>query len=208
MSFCNNTHGWITAYSEPYSYLYHTIDGGTSWSFQGFIPIESPTIQFINQHEGWAAGVYPPRIAYTNDGGENWTIQLDNTNGFLYDIYINPNYKGWAVGDNAMILHTENGGGVIIGTKENNIIADNFGIEIYPNPFSNSLKVRPSRPVLGIVILKLLDSKGTEIFSKEFKSGINQDQEIQVQKFNLSKGTYFYILETEHFKKSGKLIHR
>ncbi len=75
-------------------------------------------IQFLDEKTGWVAGVrlMPTKksqaslIQKTIDGAKTWVIQETGTEDILEDIFFIDASTGWAVGDNGVILHTNNGG--------------------------------------------------------------------------------------------------
>ena len=207
MSFVDNHNGWLTAYSEPYTRLYHTTDGGENWSIQSYINVENALVYFINEHEGWAAGMDTDAVAYTNDGGETWVTQFDDYFGYFYDMQVTEDYKGWVVGDGAVIFHTQNGGGVVVEEKEKTLPKQEAIVEFYPNPFSSTFSLSPKYPIKENVTLHWLDGEGKMIFSQEFPSGILNEEKIHIQNLHLQTGVVFYILQSKSFLQSGKLIH-
>lgn len=76
----------------------------------------------------------------------------------------------------------------------------------YPNPFNKNTTIQFSIPQTGFVKLKLFDVNGREI--RVLVNGI-QEKGIHVVEFNsggLSKGTYYYKMETTDFSATKKLI--
>src|SRR5690606_6102747 len=62
---------------------------------------------------GHFAGNY---LAYTSDGGENWTEMSVPTDNLLNSIAFKDSLTGFAVGDNGIVVKTTNGGNTWIQT--------------------------------------------------------------------------------------------
>lgn len=110
-SFVDENDGWITGHSvQPFqSYVYHTPDGGGSWSLQylDYSPgVPDEDIYFTDRDYGWFCNYYG--IHHTTNGGQNWPCQL-HERGFCHLEFVDRNC-GWAVGAGGKIKHTTNGG--------------------------------------------------------------------------------------------------
>ncbi len=98
--------------------IYQTLDGGKQWN-----PIRNATlagavvdvnrIYFINENKGWMLGETHEGeegrtvLLSTDDGGKLWqNFEMPNVTSF----YFVDNKKGWAVGRNATMLKTSDGG--------------------------------------------------------------------------------------------------
>ena len=113
--------------------IIHTTDGGQTWSAQDSAVNTIAMLSFTDSLHGWAAVnsltlgtvIIPPSpqpqpsltfaapcaIMNTTDGGAHWTTQFGPlSSGVLRAIYMENAMQGWAVGDDALILHTTNGG--------------------------------------------------------------------------------------------------
>ncbi len=74
-------------------------------------------VEFVNDSTGWAVGGSTVDLSgnstgvilHTNDGGENWEVQLNLANQLTSVDFISES-EGWAVGRNGTIRHTANGG--------------------------------------------------------------------------------------------------
>jgi len=94
----------------------------TQWVLvrEGDLQTDFFNVCFFDDHLGWAVGFAGPgvRIAYTKDGGKNWTGQSSGIFHELYDIVFISKSEGWAVGgtgglpgvSGSIILHTDDGG--------------------------------------------------------------------------------------------------
>ncbi len=98
--------------------IYQTLDGGKQWN-----PIRNATlagavvdvnrIYFVNENKGWMLGETHAGeegrtvLLSTDDGGKIWqNFEMPNVTSF----YFVDNKKGWAVGRNATMLKTSDGG--------------------------------------------------------------------------------------------------
>ena len=128
--FIDKIHGWIITSSNPDDIdnpgnIFHTSDGGQTWSNQLKTNRALFGIHFIDIKTGWVVG--DKRAIYTtSDGGKNW---IDITQGSnirhkeeygqpehlgneplhtftLYNVDFSDKENGWIVGDLGVILHT------------------------------------------------------------------------------------------------------
>ena len=65
-------------------------------------------IFFADSKKGWAVGFGP--IIRTEDGGQTWMVQNNDTGTVLWGIYFDSPTRGWAVGANGVIIQSEDGG--------------------------------------------------------------------------------------------------
>lgn len=108
--------GW--AVMSP-GYVYKTLDGGMSWTFQ-FPDIWSSSlvrdIFFPAPDLGWAVGISytvpVPKsfILHTSDGGESWEPQEDNSWGGFNGVHFTDPQHSCAVGNTGSITCTPDGG--------------------------------------------------------------------------------------------------
>ncbi len=123
--FRNNDNGYLVAGRV----MFKTVDGGKSW--QEFVPLESRnfnggtpeflSIRFTGKKDGFIIGsilkefgddvrVVDSLVLKTSDGGESWRRITVPFTKEIYNLdFINDDY-GWIVGDDGMILATQNGG--------------------------------------------------------------------------------------------------
>lgn len=107
--FLNENEGWVVGGDdrtfEPC--ILHTTDGGENWERQNLSAgYYLRAVHFIGR-EGWASGMFGT-ILYTPDG-RNWTRQLTQASGTLFDIEFLDNQIGIAVGTD-FALWTRDGG--------------------------------------------------------------------------------------------------
>src|SRR5574341_59946 len=125
VGFMDTLEGWVGTVFDPSQVLYHTTDGGGSWSLVTNIPVPKPQgicgISVVNDSVMYASGRFfgPPRVIKTTDRGANWTsFDLSAYAGALVDCYFFSPDSGFVVGsDNGdysngytRILFTADGG--------------------------------------------------------------------------------------------------
>lgn len=87
--------------------LLRTTNGGINWSFINSTPLSGFFgADFVDAQRGWAVGY---DIVKTVDGGLNWTL-LSSPSATLRAVSFADELRGWAVGDNGLILATVDGG--------------------------------------------------------------------------------------------------
>ena len=87
VSFINKNIGWISLY-DSYGQIYHTINGGETWSYQTSTSFDYlNSIMFIDSLNGWSVGT-DGKILGTSNGGINWNSLLSNTTNELYDVFL------------------------------------------------------------------------------------------------------------------------
>jgi photosystem II stability/assembly factor-like uncharacterized protein len=107
-SFVSPLRGWVSTWGGVYA----TTDGGASWARQDTVHVVS--VAFADSLRGCAvAGGYGnPDLAWaewTDDGGATWTHQTLGGHG-LWDVGLNPDGTGHAVGRSGRILSTSDAG--------------------------------------------------------------------------------------------------
>ncbi|OGJ89581.1 MAG: hypothetical protein A2487_15185 [Candidatus Raymondbacteria bacterium RifOxyC12_full_50_8] len=131
IDFIDSLNGWTCG---SFGTIYHTSDGGATWLQQAYTGLNFQRkhgywyygIDFTDQNNGTVAGE-DSLVATTSDGGNTWTYQkgpqmLVNTDvapqpyeeGKLYNffrgVFFINQQTGWAVGDNACLMKTTDGG--------------------------------------------------------------------------------------------------
>jgi len=129
INFVDANNGWIIVTNEsgnvPESVLFHTSDGGQSWTVKESGKNEAYMgMYFVSPTEGWITELNIQQkgltaelwsmIYHTTDGGNTLTIQEKEKDGFFGNVqFINPN-EGWVIGYNSFmipsIFHTIDGG--------------------------------------------------------------------------------------------------
>jgi photosystem II stability/assembly factor-like uncharacterized protein len=130
--------GWIGAES---GYIYKTIDGGENWnlSYSGMTYYGIESIYFSNDMEGWAIGLHGRYIAYSDDGGDSWSEQIDPVQHGLLTMYFFDDTHAWIGGDFGSILFSNNGG--LVNVPRNRDYIDKNEIQLFPNPVTTQLTI-------------------------------------------------------------------
>ncbi|MFZ1460069.1 MAG: YCF48-related protein [Ignavibacteria bacterium] len=198
--FIDHSTGWITAGGNR---IYKTTDG-INWflNYAGQNDANGfNSIYFTDANTGWGAGYQygePQAIKKTTNGGQNWVDQIvDAGTVFNSIVFTSPN-TGWAVGDDGVILKTDN----LVGLNEvNNILPDNYYLkQNFPNPFNPVTHLEFGIPLVsrsgeyGFVSLKVFDVLGKEVavLVNEQLSPGNYVKEFDGS--NYPSGVYFYSL--------------
>jgi photosystem II stability/assembly factor-like uncharacterized protein len=98
-------------------------------------------VYFYDQQHGWIAGGYFDednvylKLFKTNDTGENWQ-DIPNFNHEISDMFFEDSLHSRAVGDNGLVLRTENGA-TWVNQNTGQFYPDKFSLsQNYPNPFN------------------------------------------------------------------------
>lgn len=96
IDFVDPQNGWVITYNfQNLYYIYHSTDGGHSWSGQSLPDLAREKLKggilyalsFVNDRNGWAIGSYGV-IVNTKDEGETW--QLEESNVGIDPVYKEP----------------------------------------------------------------------------------------------------------------------
>jgi photosystem II stability/assembly factor-like uncharacterized protein len=102
LSFINSDTGWVAG-----SNILKTTDGGTTWVEQLDIePNYFTTVQFVNDHTGWASSENAGVIYKTTNGGDSWFQQ--SVTGLTKTFFIDT-LTGWLISGHD-IYYTSDGG--------------------------------------------------------------------------------------------------
>jgi len=210
--FTDTENGWAvgnTSYSSQSQFpnLLRTGNGGAQWdsvlyngSYYSDYSLES--VCFINTNTGWVVGGYQdfsdmhnPQsiILHTQDGGDSWTEQAAGTELRLNSVCFVNAEEGWIAADGGIILHTDNGGIVLIpnGQKPQSTIY----LHSYPNPFFISTTIEFELRQPGKAEIKIYNQTGQIV--EEF---VNEKSQTGINKFfwqadGQSPGIYFIRLQ-------------
>jgi hypothetical protein len=97
-----------------------------------------------------------------------------------------------------------------VGIRKISSIVDGYKLEQnYPNPFNPTTKINFSIPKKEIVSLKLYDILGNEVAGLINGTAMTQGSysyEFNASDFNVSSGVIYYVLKTENFMSTKKMI--
>jgi photosystem II stability/assembly factor-like uncharacterized protein len=118
--FSDSLTGWAAAVKYPSNdtgFVFHTTNGGLSWSTQFQSPSRFYTIEFLDNNTGYLGGGNgPARLFKTTDAGNNW-INISTSMvglGTLEDMFFINTETGWVCDANSFggLAKTTNGGTV------------------------------------------------------------------------------------------------
>jgi photosystem II stability/assembly factor-like uncharacterized protein len=149
--------------------ILHSSNGGFDWAPQvvgtaaALRDMEFSTNNTSRIYAAGDAGV----ILKTTDGGTTWGFQQSGTTEILHGVffYLDDN-RGWAVGENATILRTNDAGGpIILGVtpEETPGVVPELRMAAYPNPFQSRATFVFDLQRPGRIVLDLFDPAGRRI---------------------------------------------
>ncbi|HET9644974.1 MAG TPA: YCF48-related protein [Burkholderiaceae bacterium] len=106
LHFIDEQRGWLVSMTGS---IYHSEDGGQTWSEQARLPYRWTTVRFANSQVGVALG-NDGIIARTTDGGATWTLKYSGTPQELRRMVFSNESTGWAVGTSGAVLKTTDAG--------------------------------------------------------------------------------------------------
>ncbi|MGH2574296.1 MAG: YCF48-related protein [Ignavibacteria bacterium] len=190
-----------------------TTNNGTNWHYNTIgIFGKGEAISFRTRAEGWIATGFSSRFAFTVDSCRTWNEIFAPDTSSIYDIVFTDPYHGWAVGFNGVILKYNT---AVIGIENGNMNLPSEYIlhQNYPNPFNASSKFKfavgiPSGQIsrlsdVKLVVYDILGSEVTILVNEKLEPGT---YEIVFDGTNYPSGVYFYVLETDGFKQSRKMV--
>lgn len=97
-----------------------------------------------------------------------------------------------------------------VGIRQISSIVEGYKLEQnYPNPFNPTTKINFSLPKKENVSLKVYDILGNEIANLINNESISQGSysyEFNASDFNISSAVYYYVLKTENFTSTKKMM--
>jgi len=192
--------GWIAGGSNV---VYKTTNYGESWDSLTKIPMGPQQglrcIEFSSTHIGYAGGD-SGKMFKTIDGGNTWWHQLATQfgPGPFGSLYAYNDSVVWATGGAAgrYIIHTTNGGGLLLEVEEN--ISEDpesyYIFQNYPNPFNPKTIISFQLAVNSYVVLKVYDVKGNKVTDLVDERKNAGRYEVIFEGTNLASGVYFYEL--------------
>ena len=202
--FINQNTGWSVGFNGT---VLKTTNSGLNWNFQTIGNYRLTSVFFANQNIGWISGLNSAGLIYiTSNGGANWFIQYSG--GFdLYSVHFINQNTAWAAGYGGHILRTTNGGGIVGIQNISSEIPNQYYIsQNYPNPFNPTTKIRFALPKNSFVKIAVYDAIGREtttLVNEQHKQGT---YEVDFDGTNFASGIYFYVMKTESFIDSKKMV--
>jgi photosystem II stability/assembly factor-like uncharacterized protein len=181
-------------------YIYRTIDGGLNWVRDTFFNFGAEMF-FLNRRIGYGCSG-AGRIEATFDSGKSWQLQPTGILNGLTGIVFADTARGWCVGYNGIILHTENGGQSWVKQQ----IPQPLEVRATPEPFTSKTTLSYSIPKAAKVDVKLYDMLGKEVYHIT-SDGIQSEglHSIEISGEHLPGGVYYFILTAGSFNGMGKV---
>lgn len=135
-------------------------------------------VHFTDENNGWAVGTQG-QIAYSSDGGNDWTPLEHNLSDALLTgvLFTSPDH-GYIIGGEKTILKY----GSVSAISE----AGRPAVQVYPNPVSDKLRIKNDEKRM-IERVEILDLFGKTLFSGEYMSS---QGEINLDVGDLARGIY------------------
>lgn len=187
-------------------YIYYSTDFGANWNYHKF-PNSLYSIHFASPLTGYASSYY--NIMYkTTDGGITWFATYCINNNISYGIHFIDNNTGYASSRYGQIIKTTTGGGVLINVEpQSYIVPHKFTLyQNYPNPFNPVTKIKFDIPNAINASLKIYDILGREVSVVVNDFLIPGTYEFDFNGSSLSSGVYFYVLSSDDFYESKKMV--
>mgnify|MGYP006291818911 CR=1 FL=1 len=202
----DNRQGWLVYRASNASLIYKTEDGGENWTrLSTFFDHYFTSIYFIDRLRGFVSNDgYNGGIFYTEDGGITWE-DIPATNDLRFHcLDFGDEENGWAVGRNAVIMHTDNGGIVGIDNQE---LPEEVDVEliVYPNPADDLIHCKLNFEKSSQVNMALFNAQGTLIWQIPVKE-CGGDEDIPVNTAKLKSGIYFLRLQTNNKSITRKIL--
>ena len=119
---------------------------------------------------------------------------------YYYRVKYRDHNVKWSVWSNVTSFN------VLVNVDEENIVADYFLAQNFPNPFNPSTQVEFGLKERGLVSLKIYDVLGKlvkEILNRELSAG---NYTVTINASDLPSGVYFYNLKSENFVQTKKML--
>ncbi|RPI17459.1 MAG: T9SS C-terminal target domain-containing protein [Ignavibacteriae bacterium] len=199
--------GFAAGGNNDIAHIYWTANWGATWSL-----VYSANIGHIKGLHYYGAfgsfAVGHSGSILRNTGSESpWTLQNSGVMSQLNAISVLNSNENiiYAVGDNGIMLKTDNGG---IGIQKiSTEIPNKFSLsQNYPNPFNPKTIINFQLPMSNYVKLYIYDALGREIgtlVNEQLKAGTYQ---VDWQADSYASGVYYYKLITDGFSETKKMI--
>ena len=193
-----------------------TTNAGLNWTNNFYLSLGFTfySLEFVNNTTGYIAGSNG-MIYRSTSNGVNWDSTVTLTDETLYSVEMLDENTGWVVGGYGTILKTTNGGGPgfpigIIQTSQS--VPEQFSLgQNYPNPFNPATKINfevksKGRGEKAKMILTVYDVTGRVtilLLNSELLPG---SYEVDFDGSNLPSGVYYYMLRTEGYRETRKMV--
>lgn len=213
IKFINEQTGWACGGGTEgnRAKILKTTNGGQSWTVQTFMnanmfnSMSWPIYYSTNFSTYWGYICGENGLVYVSyDLGDTWIQQITPNLNNLYGIYFTDPKVGWAVGNNADVISTSNGGVLVhnISTQ----VPDAYKVyQNYPNPFNPTTTIKFDILKSSYVKLQVFDQTGRmveELVDESLKPGsysVNWDAKSR------PSGIYYYRISTPEFTKTMKM---
>jgi photosystem II stability/assembly factor-like uncharacterized protein len=163
--FSDPQHGWAVNYFE----YYKTTDGGLNWDKIGNNLFGMYSISCSDPKHIYIAGEYGC-IQTSLDGGLTWMYPQNLTANLLQSIIALDSSNIYTFGIDAVILHTNKDGEILVGTKDINPIVNTNTLQsiVFPNPASNTINLSISLEYPEVVEIDIFDLLGINIYHRNY----------------------------------------
>ena len=209
--FSDEQRGWIAGgYSDDdnrYLILLKTNDGGETWQKIAGFDYDISDMYFKDNLHGWAIGsdISSSGIIYTEDGGYNWTFQIEGLNASLEALYFKDGF-GWAVGGKGMILRTYDGT-TWVNQNSGKKYPDKFTLsQNYPNPFNPKTVISWQLAVgsdVDLSIYNVLGQKVATLVHSKQKAGFYS---VEWDASGFASGVYYYQVTAGEWQDVKKMV--
>jgi len=217
--FFDQQHGWIIAgyfNSQDFqSTIFKTTNGGENWHEFLLKTYLIKDIFFSDSLCGWAVGndtVDHGVILKTTNGGENWIPVVENLPASLNALHFKDGY-GWAVGDNGLVLRTDNWT-TWIDQSSGKVYPSKYSLkQNYPNPFNPTTmisytigNVRTRHAVSQHVQLSIYNTLGQKVAILVNKKQTAGSYKVEWDAAGFASGVYYYYLKAGEFEEVKKML--
>ncbi|MBS1517008.1 MAG: T9SS type A sorting domain-containing protein [Bacteroidetes bacterium] len=187
------------------AYIERSSDAGETWAGIYNSSDEIESIYFVNPNTGWFTG-RNGKIIHTENSGNSFSEQNSGVNTTLNSVYFINDSTGWISTSNGLILKTVTGGITNINSVNGVVPEKNILYGNYPNPFNPVTKIRFSLTRSSNVRLFICNVSGIKVddlINEYISAG---EYEIKWNGESYPGGVYFYKIESDNLKGSGKMI--
>ena len=209
--FLDSLRGWGVCSADGQVII--TTDGGQIWDQAGVGPWLYDIV-FADSVFGWAVGsLGGALILVSTDGGWNWSSQPPGVTNTLAAVDFVGRKKGWIVGLNGVILHTDNGGGTVgvedeAGQGDKGTRGQGERLTAYPNPSAKEVRIQIKVPE-GQGRLAIYDITGRLV--RDLTQKMRGSQVVvwdgrDEQGRAVTSGSYFVKLRTGEKERTRKVV--